>query len=228
MAGSENGVVIVSAARTPVGSFNGSLSALSAAELGTVAIKAVMERAKVEPGEVGAAQVKPRPTAAAIQQPRAQCVVGRGIQARGGILRIGAGEVAFAPLLLRFDHQLLRRRIGEHLPHHDRVEAIRLHLAAERLHLGALGRLVNAAAEQAGAMAHGTEADRGQAEEEATAELHRPRHEAEGERLEGLHAGQGACVTAPPPRGPDARGRSAPGTRAPARSRARQRPTGGA
>ncbi|MCX7345622.1 MAG: acetyl-CoA C-acetyltransferase [Alphaproteobacteria bacterium] len=52
MAGSENGVVIVSAARTPVGSFNGSLSALSAAELGTVAIKAVMERAKVEPGEV--------------------------------------------------------------------------------------------------------------------------------------------------------------------------------
>jgi acetyl-CoA C-acetyltransferase len=52
MAGSENGVVIVSAARTPVGSFNGSLSALSAAELGTVAIKAVMERARVEPGEV--------------------------------------------------------------------------------------------------------------------------------------------------------------------------------
>ena len=52
MAGSENGVVIVSAARTPVGSFNGSLSDLSAAELGTVAIKAVMARAKVEPGEV--------------------------------------------------------------------------------------------------------------------------------------------------------------------------------
>ncbi len=52
MAGSENGVVIVSAARTPVGSFNGSLSALSAAELGTVAIKAVMARARVEPGEV--------------------------------------------------------------------------------------------------------------------------------------------------------------------------------
>ena len=52
MAGSENGVVIVSAARTPVGSFNGRFRRLSAHELGAVAIKAAMERAKVEPGEV--------------------------------------------------------------------------------------------------------------------------------------------------------------------------------
>jgi acetyl-CoA C-acetyltransferase len=45
-------IVIVSAARTPVGSFNGALGSLSAHELGMVALKAAMERAKVEPGEV--------------------------------------------------------------------------------------------------------------------------------------------------------------------------------
>ena len=45
-------VVIASAARTPVGAFNGSLSSLPASELGTIAIKEAMSRAKVEPGEV--------------------------------------------------------------------------------------------------------------------------------------------------------------------------------
>ncbi|MFY7780046.1 MAG: acetyl-CoA C-acetyltransferase [Tagaea sp.] len=45
-------VVIVGAARTPVGSFNGALSALSAHELGAIAIKEAMARAKVEGGEV--------------------------------------------------------------------------------------------------------------------------------------------------------------------------------
>jgi acetyl-CoA C-acetyltransferase len=52
MAGSENGVVIVAAARTPVGSFNGSLSSVAASYLGTVALKAAMARAKVEAAEV--------------------------------------------------------------------------------------------------------------------------------------------------------------------------------
>jgi len=45
-------VVIVSAARTPVGSFNGALATVPAHELGTVALRAAMERAGVEPGEV--------------------------------------------------------------------------------------------------------------------------------------------------------------------------------
>ena len=49
---STNDIVIVSAARTPVGSFNGSLASLTAAQLGTIAIKAALERAKVEPGQV--------------------------------------------------------------------------------------------------------------------------------------------------------------------------------
>jgi acetyl-CoA C-acetyltransferase len=45
-------IVIVSAARTPVGSFNGALSSIHAHELGAVALQAAMSRAKVEPGDV--------------------------------------------------------------------------------------------------------------------------------------------------------------------------------
>ncbi|HEY8288108.1 MAG TPA: acetyl-CoA C-acetyltransferase [Acetobacteraceae bacterium] len=45
-------IVIVSAARTPVGSFNGTLGSLSAHALGTVALQAAMSRAKVEVGDV--------------------------------------------------------------------------------------------------------------------------------------------------------------------------------
>ena len=45
-------VVIVAAARTPVGSFNGSAGRTSGAALGEVAIREALKRAKVEPGEV--------------------------------------------------------------------------------------------------------------------------------------------------------------------------------
>ena len=45
-------IVIASAARTPVGSFNGTLSSLPAHELATVAVKGAFERAGVSPAEV--------------------------------------------------------------------------------------------------------------------------------------------------------------------------------
>jgi len=45
-------VVIVSAARTPVGSFNGALSSMPAHELGEVAIRAALERANVDAADV--------------------------------------------------------------------------------------------------------------------------------------------------------------------------------
>src|SRR5437879_10430169 len=45
-------VVIVSAARTPVGSFNGAFATTAAHDLGAVAIKAALERAGVEPARV--------------------------------------------------------------------------------------------------------------------------------------------------------------------------------
>jgi acetyl-CoA C-acetyltransferase len=45
-------VFILSAVRTPIGKFGGSLASLSAADMGVVAAKAAMERAGVEPGQV--------------------------------------------------------------------------------------------------------------------------------------------------------------------------------
>ena len=45
-------IVIASAARTPVGSFNGAFTSTPAHDLGAVAIKAALQRAKVEPSEV--------------------------------------------------------------------------------------------------------------------------------------------------------------------------------
>ncbi len=51
MQGQES-IVIASAARTPVGSFNGSLSSLPAHDLGKIAISEALTRAKVAPGEV--------------------------------------------------------------------------------------------------------------------------------------------------------------------------------
>jgi acetyl-CoA C-acetyltransferase len=47
-----NNVYILSAARTPIGKFGGSLAALSAVDLGVVAAKAALERAGVQPEQV--------------------------------------------------------------------------------------------------------------------------------------------------------------------------------
>lgn len=45
-------VFIISVARTPIGSFNGALSAVPATQLGATVIKAALERAKVSPDQV--------------------------------------------------------------------------------------------------------------------------------------------------------------------------------
>jgi acetyl-CoA C-acetyltransferase len=45
-------IVIVSAARTPVGAFNGALASVSAHDLGTIAIKAAVERAGISAADV--------------------------------------------------------------------------------------------------------------------------------------------------------------------------------
>ncbi len=79
MANSENSVVIVAAARTPVGSFNGALSSLSAHALGAVALKAAMERAKVEAKEVDEIILGQILTAGQGQNPARQASIGAGI-----------------------------------------------------------------------------------------------------------------------------------------------------
>ncbi len=72
-------VVIVSAARTPVGSFLGGLSSLPASKLGEVAIRAALERAGVKPGEVDEVILGHVLQAAAGQGPARQAAMGAGI-----------------------------------------------------------------------------------------------------------------------------------------------------
>jgi acetyl-CoA C-acetyltransferase len=72
-------IVIASAARTPVGSFNGAFASLSAHALGTVAIKAALERAGVAPAEVDEVILGQILTAGAGQNPARQASVNAGI-----------------------------------------------------------------------------------------------------------------------------------------------------
>ena len=72
-------IVIASAARTPVGSFNGSLSALAAHELGKVAIEGAMSRAGIEPGEVDEVIMGQILQAGEGQNPARQAAIAAGI-----------------------------------------------------------------------------------------------------------------------------------------------------
>ena len=72
-------VVIVSAARTPVGSFSGAFATVSAHDLGAVAIKAALERAGVEPARVSEVIMGQILTAAQGQNPARQASIAAGI-----------------------------------------------------------------------------------------------------------------------------------------------------
>ena len=72
-------VVIVSAARTPVGSFNGAFATTPAHDLGAVAIKAALERAGVEPARVSEVIMGQILTAAQGQNPARQASIAAGI-----------------------------------------------------------------------------------------------------------------------------------------------------
>jgi len=72
-------VVIASAARTPIGAFNGSLSSVPAHYLGEVAIREALKRAGVEPGEVSEVVLGQVLIAGAGQNPARQAAVNAGI-----------------------------------------------------------------------------------------------------------------------------------------------------
>ena len=72
-------VVIVSAARTPVGSFNGSFSNMSAADLGTIAIKEAINRAKIKTSDVSQVIMGQVLTASCGQNPARQASINAGI-----------------------------------------------------------------------------------------------------------------------------------------------------
>ncbi len=79
MSASESAVVIVSAARTPVGAFNGALSSVPASTLGAVALKAAIARAKIEAKDVDEVILGQILTAGAGQNPARQASIAAGI-----------------------------------------------------------------------------------------------------------------------------------------------------
>ena len=72
-------IVIVSRARTPIGSFLGSLSPLSAPELGAAAIKAALEKIKLDPSTVSEVLMGQVVQAGSGQAPARQAAIGAGI-----------------------------------------------------------------------------------------------------------------------------------------------------
>ncbi len=72
-------IVIVSAARTPVGSFNGALSSLPASDLGKIAIEAAVSRAGITPADVDEVILGQVLQAAAGQGPARQASVKAGV-----------------------------------------------------------------------------------------------------------------------------------------------------
>ena len=72
-------VAIVAAARTAVGSFNGAFGALPAHELGKVAIKAALDRAGLQPGDITEVVLGQVLTAGQGQNPARQASIAAGI-----------------------------------------------------------------------------------------------------------------------------------------------------
>jgi acetyl-CoA C-acetyltransferase len=79
MSKDQSTVVIAAAARTPVGSFNGSLASLPAHELGKIAIRSALDRAGIEPGDVSEVIMGQILAAGAGQNPARQASIGAGI-----------------------------------------------------------------------------------------------------------------------------------------------------
>jgi acetyl-CoA C-acetyltransferase len=75
----QEAIVIAAGARTPVGSFNGSLSSVPAHELGRTAITEAMNRAKIEPSEVSEVILGQILTAGQGQNPARQASINAGL-----------------------------------------------------------------------------------------------------------------------------------------------------
>lgn len=74
-----NSIVVASAARTPVGSFNGAFATMPAHELGAVAVKEALNRAGVAPSEVDEVILGQILTAAQGQNPARQAAMAAGL-----------------------------------------------------------------------------------------------------------------------------------------------------
>ncbi|VTU30186.1 acetyl-CoA C-acetyltransferase [Variovorax sp. RA8] len=83
-------IVIVSAARTAVGKFGGSLANIAATELGSIVIREVLERAKVGPDQIGEVIMGQVLTAGSGQNPARQALLKSGITKETPALTINA------------------------------------------------------------------------------------------------------------------------------------------
>ena len=81
-------VLILSAARTPIGSFVGSLSSLSAPELGAVALKSAMERGETPPHKVDQVLLGNVLQAGIGQAPARQATLGAGLPKATGAVTV--------------------------------------------------------------------------------------------------------------------------------------------
>ncbi|KWT98821.1 MULTISPECIES: acetyl-CoA C-acetyltransferase [unclassified Variovorax] len=83
-------IVIVSAVRTAVGKFGGSLANISATELGSIVIREVLERAKVGPDQIGEVIMGQVLTAGSGQNPARQALLKSGVAKETPALTINA------------------------------------------------------------------------------------------------------------------------------------------
>ena len=81
-------VVIVGAARTPIGRFMGGLAALSATQLGAVAVRTAVERARIDPASIEEVLVGEVVAAGSGQAPARQVAIGAGLPASVGAVTV--------------------------------------------------------------------------------------------------------------------------------------------
>src|SRR5215813_6521036 len=85
---SQNDVLICSAARTPIGSFQGALASLSAPDLGGIAIAEAVKRAGADPGDVEHVYMGNVLTAGVGQAPARQALIKAGIPVGAGAITV--------------------------------------------------------------------------------------------------------------------------------------------
>jgi acetyl-CoA C-acetyltransferase len=98
-------IVILSAARTPIGAFQGTLSSRSAPELGAVALRAAIERAGLEPAAIEQVNMGCVLTAGLGQAPARQAALDAGCPPATGALTVGkvCGSAMRAVMIARND-----------------------------------------------------------------------------------------------------------------------------
>ncbi len=85
---SQKDIVIASAARTPIGSFQGAFSSLSAADLGAVAVKEAVKRSGAKPDEVERVIMGNVLSAGMGQAPARQCLIKAGLPVGTGAITV--------------------------------------------------------------------------------------------------------------------------------------------